>query len=74
MHLFVVQRILGVLLMVFSLSMLPPLGISMMTGDGALVGFTDAFILTLGLGLAFWAPVRNRRQDLRVRDGFLVVV
>jgi trk system potassium uptake protein TrkH len=74
MHLFVVQRILGVLLMVFSLSMLPPLMISLWTGDGALVGFTDAFILTLGLGLAFWAPVRNRRQDLRVRDGFLVVV
>jgi trk system potassium uptake protein TrkH len=74
MHLFVVQRILGVLLMVFSLTMLPPLGISLWTGDGALLGFTDAFVITLGLGLAFWAPVRNRRQDLRVRDGFLVVV
>ncbi|MCU7877949.1 MAG: TrkH family potassium uptake protein [Candidatus Thiodiazotropha sp. (ex Lucinoma borealis)] len=74
MHLFVVQRILGVLLMVFSLSMLPPLAISLWVDDGALVGFTDAFILTLGLGLAFWAPVRNRHQDLRVRDGFLVVV
>ncbi|MEW8384160.1 MAG: TrkH family potassium uptake protein, partial [Candidatus Thiodiazotropha taylori] len=33
-----------------------------------------AFIVTLGLGVAFWAPVRNKHQDLRVRDGFLVVV
>ncbi|MET0052154.1 MAG: TrkH family potassium uptake protein [Candidatus Thiodiazotropha sp.] len=74
MHLFVVQRILGVLLMVFSLSMLPPLFISLFVEDGALVGFTDAFILTLGLGVAFWAPVRHRHQDLRMRDGFLVVV
>ncbi|MES9942354.1 MAG: TrkH family potassium uptake protein [Candidatus Thiodiazotropha sp. 6PLUC2] len=74
MHLLVVQRILGVLLMVFSLTMLPPLGISVWTDDGALLGFTDAFILTLGLGVAFWAPVRNQHQELRVRDGFLVVV
>jgi trk system potassium uptake protein TrkH len=74
MHLFVVQRILGVLLMVFSLTMLPPLVISIWADDGGLVGFTDAFILTLGLGVACWAPVRNRHQDLRVRDGFLVVV
>ncbi|MCU7917620.1 MAG: TrkH family potassium uptake protein [Candidatus Thiodiazotropha sp. (ex Dulcina madagascariensis)] len=74
MHLLVVQRILGVLLMVFSLSMLPPLVISIWVDDGALVGFTDAFILTLSLGLACWAPVRNQHQDLRVRDGFLVVV
>ncbi|MCU7879904.1 MAG: TrkH family potassium uptake protein [Candidatus Thiodiazotropha sp. (ex Lucinoma aequizonata)] len=74
MHLFVVQRILGILLMLFSLSILPPLAISVWVSDGALFGFTDAFILTLGLGVVFWAPVSNRRQDLRVRDGFLVVV
>jgi len=74
MHLYTVQRILGVLLMVFSLTMLPPLLLSLWLQDGALIGFTDAFILTFGLGLAIWAPVRHRRQELRVRDGFLVVV
>jgi len=74
MHLSTVQRILGVLLMVFSLTMLPPLVLSLWVGDGALVGFTDAFMLTFGLGLGIWLPVRHRRQDLRVRDGFLVVV
>ncbi|MCU7853396.1 MAG: TrkH family potassium uptake protein [Candidatus Thiodiazotropha sp. (ex Monitilora ramsayi)] len=74
MHLSTVQRILGVLLMLFSLTMLPPLLFSLWVDDGALVGFTDAFILTFGLGLGIWLPVRYRRQDLRVRDGFLVVV
>ncbi|MDJ0806520.1 MAG: TrkH family potassium uptake protein [Gammaproteobacteria bacterium] len=74
MHLFVVQRILGVLLMVFSLTMLPPILVSLWYDDGALIGFTDGFILTLGLGVFTWAPVRNKRQELRVRDGFLVVV
>ncbi len=74
MHFTTVQRILGVLLMVFSLTLLPPLAISLWVDDGALIGFTDAFILTFGLGLAIWLPVRHRRQDLRVRDGFLVVV
>ncbi|MEN8168002.1 MAG: TrkH family potassium uptake protein [Pseudomonadota bacterium] len=74
MHLSVVQRILGVLLMVFSLTMLPPMLVSLWSNDGALLGFTDGFILTLGLGLGIWAPVRGRHQELRVRDGFLVVV
>ena len=74
MHFTTVQRILGVLLMVFSLTMLPPLAISLWFQDGAVIGFTDAFILTLGLGLGIWLPVRHKRQELRVRDGFLVVV
>jgi len=74
MHLSTVQRILGLLLMLFSMTMLPPLIISLWMNDGALLGFTDAFMLTFFLGLVIWMPVRRRRQDLRVRDGFLVVV
>jgi trk system potassium uptake protein TrkH len=56
MHLSVVQRILGVLLMVFSLTMLPPMLVSVWSNDGALLGFTDGFILTLGhaSGMVFW--------------------
>jgi trk system potassium uptake protein TrkH len=69
----VVQRILGLLLMMFSLTMLPPVGISILYSDPAWLPFVESFSLTLAAGLVFWFPVRRSRKDLRLRDGFLVV-
>jgi trk system potassium uptake protein TrkH len=69
----VVQRILGLLLMMFSLTMLPPIGISFIFGDHSWMPFVEGFGLTLVSGFAFWFPVRRFHQDLRLRDGFLVV-
>ena len=70
----VVQRILGLLLMLFSSSMLPPLAVSLLTSDHLHQPFILAFILTLVTGLLFWLPVRSYHRELRLRDGFLVVV
>ncbi len=69
----VVQRILGLLLMIFSLTMLPPILISFLFGDGEWLAFVEGFGITLAAGLLFWLPVRNLRKELRLRDGFLVV-
>lgn len=69
-----VQRILGLLLMVFSLSLLPPLLVSLITVDGAARAFFSAFALTFGIGVVSWLPVRHMRRELRLRDGFVVVV
>ncbi|HET8701471.1 MAG TPA: TrkH family potassium uptake protein [Nitrococcus sp.] len=69
----VIQRILGMLLMVFSVTMLPPISISLWTRDGAVVSFIIAFLTVLGIGAALWLPVRNRQRDLRWRDGFFIV-
>lgn len=69
----VVQRILGLLLMMFSLTMLPPIPFSLWYGDGAWLPFVQGFALTLAAGLVIWLPVRNIRRELRLRDGFLVV-
>ncbi len=69
----VVQRILGLLLMMFSLTMLPPVLVSVIFGDGAWLPFVEGFALTLAAGLAIWLPVRRVRRELRLRDGFLVV-
>ena len=74
MHTGVVQRVLGVLLMVFSLSMLPPLAVSFWYQDGSSHAFITGFLLVLGLGLAIWLPVYNSHRELRVRDGFVIVV
>ncbi len=74
MHLSTVSRILGILLMIFSLTMLPPIIVSLIYDDNQLHAFLDAFVITLGLGLIIWLPVRNHKKELRVRDGFIVTV
>ncbi len=74
MQLAVIQRILGILLSLFSLTMFPPLLISIVSSDGTTVPFFSAFALILSLGLALWFPVRNIQNELRLRDGFVVVV
>jgi trk system potassium uptake protein TrkH len=72
-QLFVVQRILGLLLGLFSISMLPPMLVSWWYDDGALSAFLGAFLLILVSGLVRWLPVRKHRRELRLRDGFVIV-
>ncbi len=74
MQISAVQRILGLLLMVFSTTMLPPILVSLWYADGATDAFVHAFGLTLITGLAFWLPVARTRREMRIRDGFMVVV
>ena len=69
----VVQRILGLLLMMFSITMLPPIIVSLVVDDHSWLPFVQGFGLTLAAGFLFWLPVRKSRRDLRLRDGFLVV-
>ena len=74
MRLEVVQRILGLLLAIFSLSLLPPLAVALVTADGTAHAFGTAIVVILGAGIGLWLPVRRSRADLKLRDGFLVVV
>lgn len=73
MNLSIVQRILGLLLMLFSITMLPPIGVALYFQDQNWQPFLDAFIALLALGAVIWWPVRKRVRELRLRDGFLVV-
>jgi trk system potassium uptake protein len=73
MNFLVVQRILGLLLMLVSVTMLPPLAVSLYYGDDNWQPFANACIALLALGALVWWPVRHKIRELRVRDGFVVV-
>ena len=47
----VVQRILGLLLMIFSLTMLPPIIFSVIYDDHSWLPFVEGFAITLAAGL-----------------------
>jgi len=74
MQLAAILRIIGLLLMIFSITMLPPALVGMIYNDGAIIPFITAFCVTLATGIVLWLPVRNQHKDLRIRDGFVVVV
>ena len=74
MHLQSVQRILGILMMLFSVTLRPPILVAWVAGDEGLRPFLVAFLIILGSGLLIWLPVARSRRELRVRDGFVVVV
>jgi trk system potassium uptake protein TrkH len=72
MRLLVPLRILGLLLALFSITMLPPLLLAVLADDDTVNGFVVAFGITLLSGLLLWLPLNGARRELRIRDGFLV--
>lgn len=68
-----IQRILGLLLTMFSSAMLIPVLVSLIFSDNAWPAFIGSFFIILGSGLVIWWPVRHEKRELRLRDGFLVV-
>ncbi len=72
MHFAIIAKVLGILLMLFSLTLFPPILVSIWYADANHLAFLLAFAITFSTGLASWFPVHNHRGDLRTRDGFLV--
>lgn len=70
----VVLRILGLLLSIFSVTMLIPGIISLLYKDGSAKSFFIGFAVTLFIGLTTWFPLRNYNRSLKLRDGFVIVV
>ncbi len=69
-----IMRLLGLLLMIFSLSMLSPLVINVIFHESLWFPFTTAFGLTLVTGILLWLPNRKHLRELKIRDGFLLVI
>ena len=69
-----IVRILGLLVALFSVTMIPPAIVSLIYKDGSGLPFILAFFLCVVTGSAFWYPNRDYRSDLRAKEGFLIVV
>ncbi len=69
-----VERVTGALLMLFSLTMLPPIAVDLFYDQGSMHAFFATGGITLVTGFLLWWPVRRAREELKIRDGFLVTV
>ncbi|MFV0665219.1 TrkH family potassium uptake protein, partial [Denitromonas sp.] len=65
---------LGLIILIFSLLMGVPLSVSWFHADNALGAYDESILITFAFGLVLWATTRKRKRDLRIRDGFLLVV
>ena len=73
MHYRAIIRILGLLIALFSVTMIPPAIVSLIYQDGSGLPFILAFIFCVIGGMALWYPNRQQKNDLRAREGFLIV-
>lgn len=73
MHVALIAKILGLLLMVFSLTMIPPVLVAWIYEDNGEIPFLTAFVITFIAGLVLWLPFLRQKGELQSRDGFLVV-
>ena len=69
-----IQRVVGLLSLWSSLMMLPPVLISLGYKDGTFSLFLLSACFLLLLGAVVFFPVRHADRELRLRDGFLIVV
>lgn len=69
-----VYRALGMIIMLFGLTMIAPLAVGYAMGEEAWKSFAEEMLLTVLSGTFLWYRYRNQKRDLNVRDGFFLVV
>lgn len=74
MQLQLIIKIFGLLLLLYSATLIPPILISWLYQDSALTGFLLALSLTISSGFLLYWLNRKHKKELKIRDGFLVVV
>jgi trk system potassium uptake protein TrkH len=65
-------RIIGVLLIIFSATMLPPLLVGLNNQEADAAAFAVTLFATALAGVLLWLPTRASGSILKIRDGFLV--
>ena len=67
-------RSVGLVLLLFSFSMLPPILINMLFKESAAGSFVGGFLLTSMSGALLWILFRHDHAELNIRDGFIIIV
>jgi trk system potassium uptake protein TrkH len=73
MHLQVTAKVLGILLVFFSATMVPPILIAFIYDESYLV-FLRAFGITFSFGATLWVLFSRSNSDMRTKEGFLITV
>jgi trk system potassium uptake protein TrkH len=68
-----VAHVLGLVLAIFGVAYVLPVGCSIITGDGLWLQFIMAAAINTGVGLAISLATLKFRRELKPRDGFLLV-
>ena len=69
-----VFKTLGMLMMVFSFSMVIPFIVSALEGDQYTAArFVACFFYSLIVGLVLWLPTKKDQSEIRLHEGFLIV-
>jgi len=68
-----IQQVTGILLLIYSATLLPPMAISLINHDGVIRAFSWTCLATLAVGLLVWLPVSGKKIDIRIREGFIIV-
>lgn len=71
--LFPILNVLSLVVMLFAVTMLVPLGVALIGGDKALIAYDNAFLITFASGATMWFVTRRFKRELLPRDGFLLV-
>lgn len=74
MHFRAITRIVGLLVILFSGTMILPGLVALIYRDGAGRAFTQTFFVALVIGSMLWWPNRREKGELKSREGFLIVV
>ncbi len=67
------SRILGLLLMPFSATMLPPIVVALWYQEMMISPFLLSALITLVLGILLWYPFRKYPREMQAREAFLIV-
>ena len=70
MHFRAITRIVGLLVILFSGTMIVPGPVALIYRDGAGRAFSQTFIMALIIGAMLWWPNRKQKNDLKPREGF----